>query len=69
MELVSGSLSKELLKACGDELQKKCTEQAPLKEETVAITEAKNLKANAIYHVALPDYKQSQASRVSIQFL
>lgn len=65
MDLKTGTLSNELLKACGDELQKKCSEYAPLKSEEVAVTEAENLKANSIYHIALPDYSDSQATRVN----
>lgn len=65
LELKTGAVSNLLLKACGDELQKKCSEYAPLKPEVVAVTEAKNLKANSIYHVALPDHQQDfHASRV-----
>ena len=47
-------------------MQKKCSEYAPLKTGDVAVTEAKNLKCDFIYHVALPDFKSDHnASRVS----
>lgn len=63
MELNTGTLSKEFLKACGDELQKKCNDHIPLKEEDVVITEVKNLKADSIYHVALPDYNSDHNAK------
>ena len=68
LDLKTGTLSKKLLEVCGEELQKKCSEYAPLKAEEVAVTEAKNLKAKSIYHVALPDYKLDfhSATRVRI---
>ena len=69
LDLKTGTLSQKLLKACGDELQKQCSEYSPLKPEAVAVTEAKNLHAQSIYHVALPDYQQDlySAQRVKKQ--
>jgi O-acetyl-ADP-ribose deacetylase (regulator of RNase III) len=62
LDLKTGTLSKVLLEKCGEELQKECSEYAPLKSENVAVTEAKNLKAKSIYHIALPDYQPDNHS-------
>ena len=65
LDLKTGTLSNCLLNACGDELQEKCSEYAPLRTGDVAVTEAKNLKCEYIYHIALPDYQGNHnASRV-----
>lgn len=65
MDLKQGQLSKLLLNACGDELQRECSEYAPLKPGQVAVTEARNLKCQHIFHIALPDYKMASSERVS----
>ena len=62
LDLKTGTLSRQLLIKSGDELQKKCSEYAPLKPESVAVTEAKNLNAKSIYHIALPDYQNDSYS-------
>lgn len=59
MYLKTGELSGNLLKKCGEELQKKCHELAPLKPENVAVVEVKNVKAKFIYFIFLPNYKEN----------
>ena len=68
LDLKTGTLSKVLLNKCGDELQKKCSEYAPLKPEKVVVTEAKNLNAKSIYHIALPDYQADPSAKKVRQF-
>ncbi len=65
LNLKKGQLSQLLLSACGDDLQKECSEYAPLKPGQVAVTGAKNLKCNQLFHIALPDYKTANSERVS----
>ena len=65
LNLKQGQLSQILLKTCGDELQTECSEYAPLKPGQVAVTGAKNLKCNQLFHIALPDYKTANSERVS----
>ena len=65
MDLKQGQLSKLLLNACGDELQRECSEYAPLKPGQVAVTGARNLKCQHIFHIALADYKMASSERVS----
>ncbi len=67
--LKKGQLSRLMLNACGDELQKEASEYAPLKPGQVAITNAKKLKCNQIYHIALPSYKMANSERVSIYYV
>ena len=64
LDLSRGYLSKQLLKKCGQDLQKECNEYAPLMVGQVAITSAKNLHCQHIFHVALPDYKTKGSLRV-----
>lgn len=66
LDLKTGTLSKMMLEKCGEELQKECSEWAPLKSETVAVTEAKNLKAKSIYHIALLDYQPNHHSAMKV---
>lgn len=67
LDLKTGTLSKVLLEKCGDELQKECSEYAPLKPENVVVTKAKNIKANFIYHIALADYQPDHHSATRVR--
>ena len=67
LNLKQGQLSKLLLNACGDNLQKECSEYAPLKPGKVAVTDTKNLKCSHIFHVALPEYQTANSERVSFR--
>ena len=70
LDLKTGTLSNRLLKACGEDLQKECSQHAPLKPEMVAVTKVNNVKAKFVYHVALPDCKQEfHATRVGFTHL
>lgn len=67
LDLKTGTLSKVILEKCGEKLQKKCSEYAPLKPEQVAVTEAEKLKAKSIYHIALPDYQPDHHSAMRVR--
>lgn len=64
LDLKTGSVSNALLNACGEELQKECSQYAPLKTGEVAVTAAKNLPCDYIYHVSLLDHRDYGASKV-----
>ena len=65
LNLKHGQVSQLLLKTSGDDLQKECSVHAPLKPGQVAVTGAKNLKCNKIFHIALPKYKTANSESVS----
>ena len=64
LELKNAAVSKALLNACGEDLQKECSQHAPLNMSEVAVTSAKNLKCTSIFHVVLPDHSDQRSERV-----
>ena len=64
LDLSHGELSQALVKACGDQLKEEAKQSRPLHPTQVAVTSAGNLKANAIYHVSLPDHSVAGSETV-----
>ena len=69
LNLSQGILSSKLLELCGDDLQKACSDYAPLNSRDVAVTDAKNLPCKFLFHIALPDYKVKNSERVCMQLI
>ena len=64
LDLSRGVLSNQLLKLMGQTLQDQCNEYAPLPMGKVAVTSAKNMSCDFIFHVNLPSYKAKGSHRV-----
>ncbi|XP_033757570.1 protein mono-ADP-ribosyltransferase PARP14-like [Pecten maximus] len=58
LNLAIGYVSKSILKAAGQKIQKECIDKYPLgiNDEIVAITSAGNLASEKIFHVVLPKW-------------
>lgn len=71
MDLSTGTLSSTLKKKCGKKLMEEIDDylkyEGTLKYGKVAVTSAENLKAKAIYHIALKRGNDPKCERVNVE--